>query len=67
MSYMSSTVGIPPVVPSRQTLWAHQAWPAVRNEAVCGTFHCEESLGRSQGSLLHAGGSCCLPVAHRCH
>lgn len=52
---------------SRETLWAHQAWPAVRNEAVCGTFHCEESLGRSQGSLLHAGGSCCLPVAHRCH
>lgn len=41
--------------------------PAESNEAVCPTFHCEESLGRSQGSLSHAGGSCFLPSALQCH
>lgn len=47
-------------------LGKHQALPAESNEVVCPTFHCEESLGRNRGSLSHAGGSCCLPVARRC-
>lgn len=66
--YMNScTVGFPPVLPSFEILWEHQALPVERNEVVCPTFHCEESLGRSQGSLSHAGGSCCFPAARRCH
>jgi len=63
----SCTAGLRPVLPSFETVWEHRALPAESNELVCPTFHYEESLGRSQGSLSHAGGSCCLPVAHRCH
>lgn len=63
----SGTAGFSPMLPSFETIWEHQDLPAESNEVVRPTFHCEENLGRSQVSLLHAGGSCCLPVARWCH
>lgn len=64
MPYMNGhTVCFPPVILNFETIWEHQALSDESNEIVCPTFHCEENLGRNQGSLLHAGGNCCLPVA----